>query len=95
MSINVIIQFSAKPEKRDSFKSLLTSVKTDLPTVKGCQGVDIYTHDENPDEFTLVESWDSKDSHSRHIEQVVASGGWDLLTEHLAKAPTSGYFRPL
>ena len=92
MSANVIITFTVKPERIDSFRNFLSSVKTDLPKVEGCQSVDVYNEKTNTNVFTLVELWNSEELHQKHISGVFESGNWDTISEHLEHAPVSNYF---
>lgn len=95
MTTNVIITFTVKPEKRSGFVEILNSVKRDLPTVEGCNGVQIYSDKANESVFTLIENWDSEDAHQKHIAGVVESSGWETIASHLAKDPESSYFYKL
>ena len=92
MSANVIITFTVKPEKADSFKAIMNSVKIDLPKVEGCLNVGIYNDQSNTNVYTLVESWESEELHQKHISGVIGSSGWDAISEHLTCDPASSYF---
>jgi quinol monooxygenase YgiN len=92
MATNVIITFKTKPEKLAEFKEILKSVKSDLPTVSGCKGVQIFRSTKNSNTFTLVESWDSEESHKKHIKGVIESGTWETITSHLECDPDSSYY---
>lgn len=92
MTTNVIITFTVKPEKQSDFLNILNSVKCDLPKVDGCNGVKIFSSNENNNIFTLIESWDSEEKHKSHIAGVVESGDWDVIESHLSKSPESSYF---
>lgn len=95
MSINVIITFKSKPEKLAAFVKILNGVKNDLPKVEGCKAVQIFNDINEPGVFTLVETWDSEGMHKKHIEGVMASGGWGHIASHLASDPISSYFKVL
>ncbi|MBT0961034.1 putative quinol monooxygenase [Denitromonas iodatirespirans] len=95
MTTNVIITFTAKPEKLAAFTDILQSVKTELPKVDGCIAVDVFNDTANPCVFTLVETWQSESAHKAHIEGVVSSGGWSHIASHLACDPSSSYFKAL
>ncbi|GAB1267033.1 hypothetical protein NBRC116493_02860 [Aurantivibrio infirmus] len=95
MTTNVIITFTVKPEKISDFVNILNSVKIDLPSVEGCNGIHIFSDSKNNNVFTLVENWDSEDAHKKHIAGVVESGNWDTISSHLEKDPESSYFNEL
>lgn len=91
--MNVIITFDVKEEKLDSFRGIMSDVKSSLPQVDGCSSVTVYNDVENPAVFTLVESWDSQQAHQSHIDSVVQSGDWDFIASHLKADPVSSYFQ--
>jgi quinol monooxygenase YgiN len=95
-SVNVIITFETKPDAVAAFAALLEQVKKDLPKVKGCKGVRAFFGKDNPRIFTLVEEWETEQSHKTHIDQVIASGAWEKnIAIHLAKPPVSYYYSEL
>lgn len=95
MPVSVVVQFTAAPESRDAFQTVMEGVKTDLPNVPGCLGVTILQHIDEPGSFTLIETWESRDNHQTHVEALVADGTWARIKSLLASAPVSGYFRQI
>lgn len=93
MHTNVIITFKSKPEKLAAFAKILAEVKNDLPKVAGCKAVRIFNDVNDPNVFTLVETWASEIEHKKHIEGVISSGGWNHIAAHLACDPTSSYYK--
>jgi quinol monooxygenase YgiN len=92
MGVNLIVSFKVKPEKLAAFKEVMQGVKTGLPTVPGCRGVKVLNGIDDPLTFTLVETWDSKEVHAKHIQGVVESGQWQQIVAHLAAEPSSTYY---
>jgi quinol monooxygenase YgiN len=92
MKVNVVITFNVKANKLESFKDIMNDVKTNLPTVDGCDSVQIFNDNENSAIFTLVEEWSSKELHKNHLNGVVESGGWNYISQHLTADPVSSYF---
>ena len=95
MGVSLIIRFNAKPERANAFRELMHGVKAALPEVTGCRGARVYNDLDDPLGFTLVETWDSKELHARHIKTVVDSGQWAQILEHLSTEPTSAFYREL
>lgn len=95
MTTYLIVSFVAKYERLADFHALLERVKVELPNVPGCQGLDVYQAAEHPTHFTLVEAWTSPAQHQAHVENMQRSGGWEILTGHLAADPVYSYFRRL
>ena len=95
MGINLIISFKIRPEKLESFTDLMKSVKATLPSVPGCQSVKVYRSPNDPLLFTLVEAWDSKETHAKHIKGLKDSGQWDAIVQHFSADPVSNYYEEL
>jgi quinol monooxygenase YgiN len=92
MSVTMIITFTAKPEKLSAFSGIMQSVKATLPSVPGCTGVRVHQGADDPNVFTLVETWVSADRHRGHIAGLVKDGVWDQVAGHLARDPESRYY---
>jgi quinol monooxygenase YgiN len=95
MSIQLIITFTAEPSKQAAFADILAQIKTSLPKVQGCKGVRVFNDIQNPNVFTLVETWDSQEQHKAHIDQVMASGAWTHIASHLTGDPVSSYYQEM
>lgn len=90
--INVIINFDVKPGNIEVFRGIMDNVKTNLPNVTGCETVSIYADQNNPEKFTLIETWETKEAHQNHITSIVESGGWSEILSNLKTEPSSSYF---
>ena len=90
--MNVIIYFEAKSEFSLDFANLMQKVKVDLPEVEGCLGIEVYRDCENLNRFTLVEKWDNKTIHEKHLIELRKSGAWDSIVSMLVREPESSYF---
>lgn len=95
MNIHLIVQFKAQQAHRARFIELLQSVKTSLPGVPGCRGVQVYQDLQDPLAFTVVESWDSQDLHAAHLRALIDSGQWAVIAALLATEPVSRYQQAL
>ena len=95
MGVNVIISFKIRPDKVESFAGLMKTVKATLPSVPGCQTVKVYRSPNDPLLFTLVETWDSKEMHAKHIQGLKDSGQWNAIAQHFTADPVSNYYEEL
>lgn len=95
MGVNLIISFKIRPEKLESFTGIMKTVKATLPSVPGCQGVKVYRNPNDPLLFTLVETWDSKEMHGKHIQGLKDSGQWDVIVQHFSADPVGNYYEEL
>jgi quinol monooxygenase YgiN len=85
----VAVTFRPKPEHLTAFTGVMKSIKNELPSINGCEGVRVMTHHDDPMVFMLIEDWESSDQHTAHINNLVASGEWADLEQMLAEQPTS------
>jgi quinol monooxygenase YgiN len=92
MSVNVIVKFNVIDESLEEFRTLMDTVKANLPNVEGCNGVEIYTDKSNASVFILVENWTSEEFHKKHIAGVIESGDWKKIRTYLREDAESGYF---
>jgi len=92
MSIKLIISFEVNNNDLAEFEGILKKVKFDLPKVNGCLGVSIYKSKSSVNKFTLVETWETKGDHERHVDHLVEDGSWDAISRLLSSPPTSDYF---
>ena len=92
MNIVVIVSFEAKEDKVNDFVKILESVKIELPEVNGCVGVNVFQSSSITNNFTLVETWESKELHQSNLDNLSKNGTWNTIASHLAKDPVSGYF---
>ena len=95
MSIVVIVSFESKEDKVNDFVKILEGVKTELPKVNGCIGVNVFHSASMTNKFTLVETWESKELHQANLDNLSKDGTWDTIASHLSKDPSSDYFTQL
>lgn len=87
----VIITFRAKESELQNFTNLMATVKNDLPTVEGCNGVSILRHKDDASIFTLIEDWSNQEAHSSHIDGLITSGNWAKIEAMLVDAPSTSF----
>ncbi len=92
MSLKFIITFQAKTNTIADFLKIMQQVKTDLPMVDGCHDVQVLRNIDNPCVFTLVETWENKESHQENSKKLQDSGSWDHIIGLLASEPDGSYF---
>lgn len=95
MSTIFIINFNVNPNNISQFGQIMQSVLTDLPKINGCNGVQIFQNASQENNFTLVENWQSEQTHQSHIQNLTSNGEWDKIAELLAAEPVGHYFNQL
>jgi quinol monooxygenase YgiN len=91
MSITRIGETQAKPELTESLRDFLISIIPMIKSSQGCESVTLYQSHDDPTKFTMIEVWDSIESHQASVKNIPP----EKLTEIrplLASAPSGGYF---
>lgn len=91
MSISFIINFKSKSHKVSDFHKIMSNVKSELPEVMGCTSVTIHNSTDDSTSYTVVETWESKELHEKHVKNLVSTGVWENIASHLTEDPVGGY----
>ena len=70
MSIARIGTFSGKPGQIDELKDFLFSIIPMIQSSPGCESVQLYQSREDPSSFTMIEIWDSIESHQASVKNI-------------------------
>lgn len=92
MAVTLIIHFEVKKDKQAEFSNIMNAVKNDLPSVNGCINVGVFKNLTKPQNYTIVETWGSKERHEQHVSGLIKSGAWGEISVLLEKEPLSDYF---
>ena len=91
MSITRIGETQAKPETTEALRDFLLSIMPMIKSSQGCESVTLYQSQTDPTKFTMIEVWDSLESHQASVKNIPP----EMLGEIrplLASAPSGGYF---
>ena len=91
MSISRIGETQAKPETTEALRDFLSSIMPMIKASQGCESVTLYQSQDDPTKFTMIEVWDSIESHQASVKNIPPK----MLAEIrplLASAPTGSYF---
>ncbi|HEX5641491.1 MAG TPA: antibiotic biosynthesis monooxygenase [Thermoleophilia bacterium] len=85
MAIRVIIEFHARPGRREELRSLLESVDAKSgPSAPGYLGSTRYAVLEDPDALIEIADWETAEARTTAVQAVMASGVYGPLAELLA-----------
>lgn len=90
MSIYRIGETQAKPEMIEELRKFLLSIMPGIKASQGCQSVQLYQSQDDPSKFTMIEVWDSVESHRASVKNIPP----ELLSKIqplLAASPSGGY----
>ena len=91
MPIHRIGETQAKPETTEALRDFLLSIMPLIKSSEGCESVTLYQSQDDPTKFTMIEVWDSIESHQASVKNIPPK----LLAQIrplLASAPRGGYF---
>lgn len=91
MSIFRIGETQAKPESVEELRDFLISIMPGIKASPGCESVQLYQSHDDPTKFSMIEVWDSKESHQASVKEIPP----ELIAKirpMLASAPRGEYF---
>lgn len=99
MTITRIGEFQANPDLTEAtstgsvqrLRDFLISIMPIIKSSQGCESVTLYQSHADPTKFTMIEAWDSIESHQASVKNIPP----EMLTQIrplLASAPSGGYY---
>lgn len=91
MSVFRIGETQAKPESVEELRDFLISIMPGIKVSPGCESVQLYQSQADPTKFTMIEVWDSTESHQASVKEIPP----ELIAKIrplLASVPSGGYF---
>ena len=91
MSVYRIGETQAKPETIEALRDFLISIMSGIKESAGCESVQLFQSKEDPTKFTMIEVWDSLESHKASVKEIPP----ELLSQIrplLGAAPSGSYY---
>jgi quinol monooxygenase YgiN len=91
MSVARIGETQAKPETTEALRDFLISIMPGIKSSPGCESITLYQSQEDPTKFSMIEVWDSIESHQASVKNIAP----ELLAEIrplLASAARGRYY---
>lgn len=91
MSVHRIGETQANPETTEALRDFLLSIIPLIKSSSGCESVTLYQSQDDPARFTMIEVWDSIESHRASVKNIPP----EMLTQIrplLASAPSGSYY---
>jgi quinol monooxygenase YgiN len=91
MSVARIGETQARPETIQALQDFLSSIMPGIKSSQGCESVTLYQSQEDSTRFTMIEIWDSIESHQASVKNIPS----ELLAEIrplLASTPSGSYY---
>jgi len=90
MSVARIGETQARPETTEALRDFLISIMPGIKSSQGCESVTLYQSQADPAKFTMIEIWDTIESHQASVKNILP----EMLAEIrplLASAPSGKY----
>jgi quinol monooxygenase YgiN len=91
MSIYRIGETQAKPELIEELREFLASIMPMIQSSTGCESVQLYQNQDDPTKFTMIEVWDSVESHRASAKNIPVQL-LEKIRPLLASAPSGNYY---
>ena len=91
MSVTRIGEVQAKSELTEALRDFLLSIMPGIKSSQGCESVTLYQSYDDPTKFTMIEVWDSVESHQASVKDIPS----EMLAEIrplLVSTPRGGYY---
>ena len=70
MSVYRIGETQAKPETIEALREFLISIMPGIKESAGCESVQLFQSSNDPTKFTMIEIWDSVESHKASVKNI-------------------------
>jgi quinol monooxygenase YgiN len=91
MNIARIGHVKANPEMADDLREFLISIMPVIKGSQGCESVQHYQSQDDPTQFTMIEIWDSIESHQASVKNIPPEKLQEIRPL-LAGSPSGGYY---
>ncbi len=91
MAVARIGETQAKPKTTEALREFLISIMPGIKSSRGCESITLYQSQDDPTKFTMIEIWDSIESHQASVKNISP----EMLAEIrllLASAPSGSYY---
>ena len=86
-TVRVVARLVCKPDKVDTFKSLLLSIIEPTRKEAGCKQYELLQNSADPTDFTFVEEWESAAALEAHMKSPHLTAALGKLGDLVGAAP--------
>ncbi len=91
MAVARIGETQAKPKTTEALREFLISIMPGIKSSRGCESITLYQSQDDPTKFTMIEIWDSIESHQASVKNISPEKLAELRPL-LAAAPSGRYY---
>jgi quinol monooxygenase YgiN len=92
MSVTVVLEFQAKPDKVNEIKEFFRKVLPDTRAYDGFESLTLHQNQEDPTSFLVWELWATRSNYETYLAWRTETGALSSLVEMLAGQPSFRFF---
>ena len=92
MSIKLILDLQVKPEESEGLIKTFKDILVDTRNYEGCIEVELFQNQDNPDNLTLIQEWETRQNYETYFAWREEIGAIESLTATLTTPPNIRYF---
>lgn len=92
MAVTVTLGLQIKLDRLDEFKNVLREILPDTRAFSGCQDIRVIENQDSPGSITILEGWDPKENHIRHMTWRTEIGTMEALAGFVEAEPAITYY---
>ena len=92
-SFVAISHIDADPKLRDLYPPLFNQLKSELNAKAGFLDLQVWTWDQRPNHWTLIQVWQSETDHDKALEDSDMQKAFSKLYQHTASPKNIGFYR--
>ncbi len=87
MSHTALVEFQCAPGKGAEFLEILLPALADTRAYEGCESIEAYVDQDNPDLVVLWEKWAARENHQAYVAWRTETGLLDVIGPFMAEPP--------
>ena len=92
MSIKLILDLQVKPDELERLIKTFKEILVDTRNYEGCKEVELFQNQDNPDNLTLIQEWETRQNYETYFAWREEIGAIESLTATLTTPPNIRYF---
>ena len=92
MSVMVFLEMQSNTGNTEQLSSTLKDLLPDTRKYDGCQSVEVFNNQDDPNNLVLVQHWDSRQQYETYLNWRVETGALDTLVSMTSQEPNIRFF---
>jgi quinol monooxygenase YgiN len=92
MSVMVILEMQSNTGNTEQIKATLKDLLPDTRKYDGCQSVEVFDNQDDPNNLVLVQHWNSRQQYETYLNWRTETGALGTFVSMTSQDPTIRYF---